>query len=187
MMDNDPHAFITNHSPRDLRIFETFRHRTFNPTDTLYFIAFLRSFYKTHHSLEDAFVVDSLADNVHDGLVRFHEMFFALPEHPDRTKKHVATPLRKSTCKRLNMYLRWMVRTDGNGVDFGLWNRISPSQLICPCDVHVDRVARKLKLIRREQTDWFTAVELTHNLRLFDPADPVKYDFALFGIGSSRE
>jgi uncharacterized protein (TIGR02757 family) len=183
MMDNDPYAFVKNHSPRDLRVFEGFKHRTFNLTDTLYFIEFLRWFYSKHSSLEDAFLVDKNADNVHDGLVRFNELFFSLPDHPERTRKHVATPLRKSTCKRLNMYLRWMVRSDTNGVDFGLWQRISPSQLICPCDVHVDRVARKLKLIRRPQTDWLTAVELTHNLRYLDKADPVKYDFALFGIG----
>lgn len=187
MMDNDPFAFVTNHSSRDLKVFETFKHRTFNLTDTLYFIEFLRWFYSKHKSLEEAFIVDRSADNVHDGLARFHELFFSLPDHPERTRKHVATPLRKSTCKRLNMYLRWMVRRDNCGVDFGVWQRISPSQLICPCDVHVDRVARKLKLIRRAQTDWLTAVELTETLRLFDSSDPVKYDFALFGIGSSEE
>ncbi|MGC3948766.1 MAG: TIGR02757 family protein [Chryseolinea sp.] len=187
MMDNDPHAFITHHTPRDLQVFESFKHRTFNLTDTLYFIEFLRWFYTRHKSLEDAFLVDNTADKVHDGLVRFHDLFFSLPDHPERTRKHVATPQRKSTCKRLNMYLRWMVRDDNCGVDFGLWKRISSSQLICPCDVHVDRVARKFKLIRRAQTDWLTAVELTNNLRLLDPRDPVKYDFALFGIGSSGE
>ncbi|MEJ1237829.1 TIGR02757 family protein [Chryseolinea sp. T2] len=187
MMDNAPYDFITQHKTSDLRVLETFKHRTFNLTDTLYFVEFLKWFYSQHNSLEDAFLIDQSADNVHDGLVKFHQMFFSLPDHPDRTKKHVATPERKSTCKRLNMYLRWMVRSDNQGVDFGLWRRISPAQLICPCDVHVDRVGRKLKLIRRAQTDWLTAVELTHNLRVLDKADPVKYDFALFGIGSSGE
>jgi len=187
VMDNDPHSFVLNHSESDLRALEHFKHRTFNLTDTLYFVAFLRWFYAHHDSLEEAFMVNESTDNVHDGLVRFHNLFFSLPAYPERTRKHVATPERGSTCKRLNMYLRWMVRRDDQGVDFGLWQRISTSKLICPCDVHVDRVARKLRLIRRKQTDWQTAVELTHALRLLDPADPVKYDFALFGIGSSGD
>jgi uncharacterized protein (TIGR02757 family) len=183
LMDNDPYAFVLNHSEKDLRALMHFKHRTFNTTDTLYFVEFLRWFYGQHDSLETAFLVDASADNIHDGLVRFQHLFFSLPHYPDRTRKHVATPERGSTCKRLNMYLRWMVRRDNRGVDFGLWHRISPAQLICPCDVHVDRVARNLKMIRRKQTDWHTAVELTHALRLLDPADPVKYDFALFSIG----
>jgi uncharacterized protein (TIGR02757 family) len=123
------------------------------------------------------------APNVESGLAGFHNLFFSLDDAPHRTKKHIATPVRKSTCKRINMYLRWMVRKDKNGVDFGLWNRIKPAQLLCPLDVHVDRVARKLGLIKRQQTDWQTVLELTDNLKTFDPADPVKYDFALFGIG----
>ena len=185
LMDNDPHAFITGHRASDLRAFEHFKHRTFNLTDTLYFVAFLKWFYSEHDSLEDAFVVNDSAENIHDGLIRFHNMFFSLPDFPQRTRKHVATPERKSTCKRLNMYLRWMVRRDDHGVDFGLWRHISPAQLVCPCDVHVDRVARHLRLIRRKQTDWLTAIELTQVLKLLDKDDPVKYDFALFGIGSS--
>ncbi|GAC1302240.1 MAG: hypothetical protein NVSMB24_06520 [Mucilaginibacter sp.] len=116
-------------------------------------------------------------------LNHFREYFFSLPDHPNRTKKHISSPSQKSTCKRLNMFLRWMVRKDDHGVDFGIWNHIKPSELICPCDLHVDRVARKLNLITRKQTDWQTAVELTQRLREFDPADPVKYDFALFGLG----
>ncbi|HTF21576.1 MAG TPA: TIGR02757 family protein [Chryseolinea sp.] len=183
LMDNDPHAFVLNHSERDLEVFGQFKHRTFNLTDTLYFIEFLRWFYGQHDSLEEAFLVDGSAEDIHDGLVRFHNLFFSLPGHPERTRKHVATPDRKSTCKRLNMYLRWMVRRDDRGVDFGIWRRISPAQLICPCDVHVDRVARSLRLIRRKQTDWITAVELTRKLRTLDKDDPVKYDFALFGLG----
>ena len=116
-------------------------------------------------------------------LINFHDLFFQLPYAPNRTKKHVATPKRNSACKRLNMFLRWMVRRDSNGVDFGLWDTIKPYQLVCPCDLHVDRVARKLGLITRKQTDWQTAKELTGRLREFDPQDPVKYDFALFGLG----
>ncbi|MGV3508184.1 MAG: TIGR02757 family protein [Sphingobacteriaceae bacterium] len=121
--------------------------------------------------------------NVEGFLNHFRTYFFSLPDFPRRTIKHVSSPAQKSTCKRLNMFLRWMVRKDDKGVDFGIWNKIKPSQLICPCDVHVDRVARKLNLIKRKQTDWLTAVELTERLREFDPSDPVKYDFALFGLG----
>lgn len=182
-MDNDPYRFVLDHRSRDLKVFENFRHRTFNSTDTLYFITFLKWFYTHHKSLEDAFRVGPDEVNVENGLINFHNLFFSLRDYPPRTRKHIATPERKSTCKRLNMYLRWMVRCDMRGVDFGIWKTISPSQLICPCDLHVDRVARKLKLIRRKPTDWFTAVELTSNLNKLDPIDPVKYDFALFGLG----
>jgi len=183
MMDNDPHQFIMNHTAKDLKVFLSFKHRTFNATDTLYFIEFLRWFYKKNNSLEEAFIVSPGAETIETGLINFYNLFFSLEDHPTRTKKHVASPLRKSTCKRLSMYLRWMVRNDKRGVDFGIWNTISPSQLVCPCDLHVDRVARKLKLIKRKQTDWQTVLELTQNLRKIDPVDPVKYDFALFGLG----
>lgn len=183
MMDNDPHAFIVNHSDADLKPFEDFKHRTFNATDTLYFIEWLRWFYSRHNSLEEAFLVPPDEKTIENGLIGFHNVFFGLPDFPNRTKKHVATPVRGSTCKRLVMYLRWMVRKDNNGVDFGIWKNIRPSQLVCPCDLHVDRVARRLKLIRRKQTDWQTALELTDQLRKFDANDPVKYDFALFGLG----
>jgi uncharacterized protein (TIGR02757 family) len=182
-MDNDPHQFIVTHKPKDLKAFLDFKHRTFNPTDALYFIESLKSIYSKYNSLEDAFLVQANAENIESGLINFHHLFFSLPDHPHRTKKHLPTPERKSTCKRLVMYLRLMVRADNKGVDFGIWKKISASQLICPCDLHVDRVARKLKLIRRKQTDWQTAIELTNNLKKFDPIDPVKYDFALFGLG----
>lgn len=182
-MDNDPYRFILHHRPKDLHRFESFRHRTFNGIDALYFIAALQSIYRQHDSIEDAFAVTAAERTVEQGLINFHRAFFGLPDYPQRTKKHIATPERKSTCKRMNMYLRWMVRDDNRGVDFGLWKKISPAQLICPCDVHVDRVARRLKLIHRSQTDWVTALELTDNLRQFDKEDPVKYDFALFGLG----
>ncbi|MGB5977649.1 MAG: TIGR02757 family protein [Cyclobacteriaceae bacterium] len=185
MMDGAPHDFILHHTEADLKPFLNFKHRTFNATDTLYFLHFFQHFYRQHHSLEQAFTMGIGPDDetIVNGLVRFHQLFFELEDYPERTRKHIATPARKSACKRINMFLRWMVRQDNNGVDFGIWNTISPSQLICPCDLHVDRVARRLGLIERKQTDWRTAKELTANLRMLDPSDPVRYDFALFGLG----
>ncbi len=186
LMDDAPHDFLIHHTGNDLKRFEKFKHRTFNSTDALYFIESLSRYYKSNASLENAFLPreqDSSAFPIEGGLMRFHDIFFSLPDYPKRTLKHVSTPARKSACKRLNMYLRWMVRQDEKGVDFGLWKKISPSQLVCPCDVHVERVARKLKLIRSKQLNWQTALELTTNLRSLDPLDPVKYDFALFGLG----
>lgn len=186
LMDQAPHDFILNHQSSDLKRFEHFRHRTFQATDALYFLEFLSQYYRKHDSMEDLFIADEVGNPefpVEDGLKKFHDQFFSLPDFPRRTIKHVSTPARKSACKRLNMYLRWMVRQDTNGVDFGIWKKITPAQLVCPCDVHVERVARKLKLLRRKQMDWQTALELTANLRRLDPHDPVKYDFALFGLG----
>ena len=185
LMDGAPHDFILNHQERDLKRFLDFKHRTFNATDTLYFIEFFKHYYQKHNSLEDAFLqnLHKKSITVEHGLSGFHDLFFSLEDAPHRTKKHVATPVRSSTCKRINMYLRWMVRNDKSGVDFGLWKKIKPAQLLCPLDVHVDRVGRKLGLIKRKQTDWETVLELTESLRSFDSADPVKYDFALFGIG----
>ena len=184
-MGGEPHEFILHHSEEDLKGLLGFKHRTFNEIDLLYFVSFLQHHYSQYDSLEDAFLRGMQPDHEHveQGLVGFHHYFFSLEDAPHRTRKHVATPIRKSACKRLNMYLRWMVRSDSQGVDFGLWKRISPSQLICPCDLHVDRIARRLGLIIRKQTDWLTALELTENLRQLDPDDPVKYDFALFGLG----
>lgn len=185
LMDNAPHDFLINHQEKDLKPFLRFKHRTFNDIDTLYFIHFLSWFYKNHDSLEEAFLLgqNHSIDAMESMLKAFHEFFFSFPDAPLRTKKHIATPARKSACKRMNMFLRWMVRQDDKGVDFGIWNKIQPAQLICPCDLHVDRVARKLGLITRKQTDWQTALELTKRLREMDPKDPVKYDFALFGLG----
>jgi uncharacterized protein (TIGR02757 family) len=182
-MDNQPYDFIVNHSAKDLKALKGFKHRTFNEVDLLYFVEALRSLYKEFRTLEPLFVVDSSAPTIEQGLVKFHKRFFALPDSPHRTKKHLPSPEKKSTCKRINMYLRWMVRADNKGVDFGLWKEISPAKLICPLDLHVDRVARKLKLIKRKQTDWQTALELTKNLSDLEPNDPVKYDFALFSLG----
>lgn len=181
LMDNAPSDFVVNHQESDLKAFLHFKHRTFNATDTLYFLKFFQTFYQKHSSLEEAFMTSD--HDMEKGLVNFHNLFFSLEDYPERTRKHIATPERKSACKRINMFLRWMVRKDSQGVDFGVWRNIKPAQLICPCDLHVDRVARKLGLITRKQTDWLTAKELTANLRLLDPEDPVKYDFALFGLG----
>ena len=185
LMDNAPYDFIKNHQDSDLKRFLAFKHRTFNATDTLYFLEFFKDFYTKNDSLEDAFLV-GLKDNDEDikaGLENFQNVFFSLEDYPIRTRKHVATPARNSSCKRINMFLRWMVRKDNKGVDFGIWDKIKTSALVCPCDVHVERVARKLGLITRPKPDWQTAVELTQNLKQLDPIDPVKYDFALFGLG----
>ena len=181
LMDNDPYDFIMHHSSDDLKPFLKFKHRTFNATDTLYFIHWLRWYYRKENSLETAFIYQD--SRMKAALTGFHHLFFSLPEAPHRSRKHISTPERKSACKRLNMYLRWMVRDDDQGVDFGLWKNLKPAHLICPCDLHVDRIARKFKLITRKQTDWRTAIELTENLKKMDPVDPIKYDFALFGLG----
>jgi uncharacterized protein (TIGR02757 family) len=180
LMDNAPHDFVLHHKTKDLKRIGQFKHRTFNSTDLLYFVSFFKKFYSKQSSLESAF---QHSITMEENLSRFHDLFFSLEDYPARTKKHVATPERKSACKRINMFLRWMVRNDNRGVDFGVWKNISPAQLICPIDLHVERVARQLKLIKRKQVDWLTAVELTDNLKKFDPTDPVKYDFALFGLG----
>lgn len=184
LMDNAPHDFLLHHRDSDLKTFLTFKHRTFQPTDALYFIAFLSYHYRTHASLEELFLAES--SSMEARLNQFEARFFALPDAPARTRKHVPSPARKSTCKRLNMFLRWMVRQDTCGVDFGIWERISPADLICPIDVHVSHVARHFGLLHRKQNDWMAAVELTENLKRLNATDPVKYDFALFGLGVNR-
>lgn len=185
LMDHAPYDFVMQHEEKDLKRFLNFKHRTFNATDTWYFIHFFRNFYQANKSLETAFAkfISARDENVANALTGFHDLFFSPEDAPKRTRKHVVTPVRNSTCKRLNMFLRWMVRKDNCGVDFGIWNKIEPSQLICPCDVHVDRVARNLGLMTNKQTNWKTAVALTEKLKAFDANDPVKYDFALFGLG----
>ena len=182
LMDNDPYEFLLNHQENDLKRFLTFVHRTFQPTDALYFIEFLSSYYHKNDSLEILFLPNQSIDL---GIVNFHNQFFNHPHAPNRTKKHIPTPERKSSCKRINMFLRWMVRQDDKGVDFGIWMNLKPADLICPLDVHVGNVARELGLLKRKQNDWSAAIDLTHKLRKFDPNDPVKYDFALFGLGVS--
>lgn len=180
-MDNSPYDFIINHTEQDLKQLLGFKHRTFNDTDLLFFVEFFHRYYKGCDSLENLFTTES-KDSLEKGLIQFYNRVFTglFPQH---TKKHLSTPAKNSTCKRLNMYLRWMVRKDDRGVDFGIWTRLKPSQLLCPLDVHAERVARQLGLIDRKQVDWKTVLELTQSLRELDPNDPVKYDFALFGIG----
>jgi len=185
LMDDAPHEFITTHSEKDLARLLRFKHRTFNVTDLLYFILFLKEHYQRSRTLETAFSqwMQPGDETIERALTGFHDYFFSIPDSPVRTRKHIATPHRNSTCKRLNMYLRWMVRSDDKGVDFGLWKKISPAQLVCPIDVHVARVAKRFSLVERKPIDWLTALELTAQLRTFDPHDPAKYDFALFGLG----
>ena len=187
LMDNAPYDFCMGHSDVDLKKIEKFCHRTFNDTDLLYFISFFKFHYSKHNSLEVAFfnnkIIKQPGNIIEQSLNSFYEYFFSLEDVPDRTRKHIASPAKHSSCKRLNMYLRWMVRDDNKGVDFGIWKKISPSQLICPVDVHVARVAKHFNLLKRKQVDWQAAVELTEELKKFDNADPVKYDFALFGLG----
>lgn len=179
-MDNHPYDFIMNHQEKDLKRFLGFKHRTFNDTDLLYFIFFFKSVYKEHDSLEEIFY--SKSENIEFGLNNFYQKFISLDSFPDRTKKHVASPKKKSACKRLNMYLRWMVRKDERGVDFGIWNKIKMADLHIPLDVHVEKTARKFGLLQRKQVDWYAVVELTEVLRQFNSEDPVRYDFALFGM-----
>lgn len=185
LMDRAPYEFIMASKPSSLKKLMAFKHRTFNTTDLFYFIEFLRYHYSQYNSLETAFTqgMQGTDTTVEKGLAGFYDHFFSLDDVPARTRKHIATPARKSSCKRLNMYLRWMVRTDNKGVDFGIWKNISPAQLVCPIDVHVARVAKRFNLLQRPQTDWQAALQLTEQLRRLDPADPVKFDFALFGLG----
>jgi uncharacterized protein (TIGR02757 family) len=184
-MDMAPHQFITQHQETELKKLLAFKHRTFNTTDLLYFIEFLKFHYTHNKSLESAFTkgLQPGDETTANCLLGFYDYFFSLEDAPPRTRKHIATPARKSTCKRLNMFLRWMVRRDDKGVDFGIWKKISPAQLICPIDLHVARVAKRFKLLTRKPIDWQAALELTACLRNYDPNDPVKYDFALFGLG----
>jgi uncharacterized protein (TIGR02757 family) len=191
LMENTPYDFIVNHKENDRKRFLGFRHRTFNDTDLLYFISFLQHHYQKYSSLEEAFFpkrifrnLSSDAEIVEIALNGFSSYFFSLEHVPARTKKHVASPMKNSGCKRLNMYLRWMVRNDGKGVDFGIWNKINPSQLIIPLDLHVARVAKRFSLLTRPNADWSSALELTKNLRQMDRKDPVRYDFALFALGA---
>ena len=189
-MDNAPYDFIMNYSDHDLVSLMNFVHRTFNAIDLYHFLEVLKYHYRHSRqlSLETAFTQwmlpgDKTTENALNG---FHRYFFSKEvskDYPERTIKHIAAPFKKSACKRLNMYLRWMVRRDNKGVDFGIWKNISPAHLVCPIDLHVARVAKRFKLLHRKQTDWLAAIELTEYLRSLDPVDPVKYDFALFGLG----
>lgn len=185
LMHNTPHDFVLHHTEKDLRKLENFKHRTFNSTDLLYCIDFFKFHYTKNESLETAFTkwMHKKDITIENGLNGFYNYFFSLPDVPERTKKHIAAPDKSSSCKRLNMYLRWMVRNDNKGVDFGIWKNISPAQLVIPVDVHVARVAKQLNILQAKQSNWQAALELTAYLRTLDKHDPVKYDFALFSMG----
>lgn len=187
LLDNAPHDFVLNHTEKDTKKLTGFAHRTFNDSDVLYFISFMQDYYRNNDSMENVFSSAIKPTDLHvgNGLIQFHKTFFSL-DHLKRTEKHISTPLKKSACKRMNLFLRWMVRYDNNGVDFGIWKQIKPSQLLIPLDVHVLKTAKKLNLVNRNQADWQTVLELTDQLRKLDPQDPVKYDFALFGMSINK-
>ncbi len=182
LMDNSPYDFIMNHDIGDLERFSGYVHRTFNSTDLSFFIQSLKNIYVNYGGLETIFTNYCTETSTQPAIHEFGKIFFSIP-HETRTHKHIANPTRGSAAKKINMYLRWMVRNDNRGVDFGIWRKIKPSQLSCPLDVHSGNVARKLGLLTRKQNDSRALAELDHNLRLMDKDDPVKYDFALFGLG----
>ncbi len=185
MMDNSPHEFILNHSQKELLPFKKFVHRTFNGIDCIFFIKSLQNIYKKHKGLENAFAKEfkSSDENIKNAITGFRKLFLGI-NHLPRSDKHISNPESNSSAKRLCMYLRWMVRNDKKGVDFGIWKKINSSQLCLPLDVHTGNVSRKLGLLKRTQSDWKSVEEITSVLKLFDKNDPVKYDFALFGLGA---
>ena len=182
LMDFSPFDFVINHRASDLENLNGFVHRTFNAEDFKQFIKSLRHIYLTHGGLESIFNKYCTEESLQVSIHKFKNVFFEI-KHLKRSEKHVSDPLRNSAAKRINMYLRWMVRNDNNGVDFGIWKSLKPSQLSCPLDVHSGNVARKLGLLKRKQNDAKALLELDTALRKLDPTDPVKYDFALFGLG----
>jgi len=182
IMDHSPYDFILNHSQSDLKSTEGFVHRTFNSIDFRYFIQSLKNIYQNHGGLEKVLLPHPNETNYQNAIANFKEIFFELP-HESRTQKHISNPLKNSAAKRINMFLRWMVRNDKTGVDLGIWNAHTASKLSCPLDVHSGNVARKLKILKRKQNDWKAVHELDTALRKFDSNDPVIYDFALFGLG----
>jgi uncharacterized protein (TIGR02757 family) len=181
LMGDAPYDFVMSHTPDDLKPLENFVHRTFNGQDLTTFIRALRNIYLNHGGLEKAFAADP--ENLQRGISTFRKIFFEIGHEP-RTHRHVADPMRNSAAKRINMFLRWMVRNDNSGVDFGIWKSIGAANLSCPLDVHSGGVARRLGLLSRKQDDAKAVAELDAALRRFDPEDPVRYDFALFGLGA---
>lgn len=182
LMGNTPYDFVMSHHETDLEKLEGFVHRTFNGTDFVSFIKGLQHIYKQHGGLEAVFSKNTELNSTQKSISEFKKLFFEIP-HQQRTQKHLSDPMINSAAKRINMYLRWMCRQDNKGVDFGIWKSIPTSSLSCPLDVHSGNVARKLGLLTRKQNDAKALAELDTNLRLLDPTDPVKYDFALFGLG----
>ena len=182
LMGNTPFDFVMSHTENDLDRLENFVHRTFNNIDFATFIKGLQHIYRNHHGLENVFTFYQKDHSLQQSIHEFKKLFFEI-DHQNRTQKHISDPLNNSAAKRINMYLRWMIRQDNKGVDLGIWKHISASKLSCPLDVHSGNVARKLGLLTRKQNDGKAVLELDNNLRTFDPNDPVKYDFALFGLG----
>ncbi|MEI6456694.1 MAG: TIGR02757 family protein [bacterium] len=183
MMDDTPYDFVLNASPKEKNPILHFAHRTFNGTDCLFFLESLKNIYLNHGGLENLFSrINEIG--VRESIIEFRKTFLERP-HQKHVEKHLSDPLKGSSAKRLNLFLRWMVRKDAKGVDFGLWRQVSPAHLICPLDVHVARVARKFGLLNRKSNDWKAAEELTESLSKFDNNDPVKYDLALFGLGAA--
>lgn len=186
-MDNDPYDFIMHFHIEDLEVFRGFKHRTFNEEDCIYFISSLGNIYRNHGGMAEVIRRGyGKTGSVKDALVHFRQVFFAGP-HPFRTEKHVANPSANAAAKRLNLFLRWMVRMDDGGVDFGIWDFISPSDLYLPLDIHTGNISRQLGILKRKQNDWKAVEEVTAVLKAMDPRDPVKYDFALFGMGMDNE
>ena len=181
-MGNTPHEFVLHHTEKDLKSLDGFVHRTFNATDARYFIKALHYIYSSHRGLESVFTRHATPRSLQPAIHALKQLFFSLP-HPSRTQKHVSDPQKGSAAKRINMFLRWMVRSNKGKVDFGLWKGVYPHQLSCPLDVHSGTVARKLKLLKRKQNDAKALLELDSALRKMDSMDPVKYDYALFGLG----
>ncbi|SNB38729.1 conserved hypothetical protein [Flavobacterium psychrophilum] len=182
LMGNSPYDFVLSHNENQLESLNKFVHRTFNGQDFAQFIKSLQHIYTNHNGLEAVFAKNATKDSMQKSISEFKKIFFE-NNHLPRTQKHISDPISGSAAKRINMFLRWMVRQDTHGVDFGLWKTISSSALSCPLDVHSGNVARKLQLLLRKQNDAKAVYELDTNLRLLDPNDPVKYDFALFGLG----
>lgn len=182
LMGNSPYDFVMGYSDKNSEALSNFVHRTFNADDLAYFIVALQNIYKNHGGLENIFIKNATNGSIQEAIYHLKNIFFELPHLP-RTQKHISDPLKNSAAKRINMFLRWMVRKDNAGVDFGIWNNISPALLSCPLDVHSGNVARKLGLLKRKQNDAKAVGELDKSLRILDPKDPVKYDFALFGLG----
>lgn len=185
LMDFAPYDFILNSTADDLKVFERFKHRTFQAVDMQFFITALQNIYQNYGGLEKVFE-NGFKENVHYALIEFNRLFYTVP-HLSRSEKHLSNPAKNSAAKRLNMFLRWMIRQDNKGVDFGLWKNCSPSKLMLPLDVHTGRIGRGLGLLARKQNDWKSVEEITNKLRFFDNSDPVKYDFALFGFGVNEK
>ncbi len=182
LLEHNPYDFVLHHQAKDLEVFNAFVHRTFNSTDFAFFIQSLKNIYTKHGGLEQVLRPKTSMTNYREAIHNFKNVFFELP-HEIRTQKHVSDPMKNSASKRINMFLRWMVRKDTTGVDLGIWQTHSPKNLHCPLDVHSGNVARKLGILQRKQNDWKALMELDSILREFDPKDPVKFDFALFGLG----